>query len=521
VTPSLIQRTGRAAFWNALLVPAGATLALVFAVLVRRRFGLYAGVYDTAQGVAGTLMMFTSLGIANSLTKFLPEIEAESGPAAVILFLKRVGAVRLLLLAIVLLPLNLFAPQIAAGLDLGAQGVLILRLVSILVFGRVLIELVSRTLNAFFDHLRTNLLSLLQGVLDVALVGAAVIGGYQIAGVLGMVVLSASITAAVGWSTARRTLARLTSSPSGAEPSPADRATTAAAVAAQQPRFFGYSLFMFLFDLSNYFADIAFATPALAILLGYEQVALFAAAFNLSFRTVGLMVASFRGVYRPMFAHLRARNDPEQLRRAFAGVSKAQLVLLLPAGVGLIVMAGDYLPLMFGAEYAAAVPAAQLFVALMYTQTAFNLGVIWLSVDERYRAVLWCQSILVFAAPFFLIAAGSRGFVWAAAVFGGARVLSSLSGYLLCYRWYGFRFPWWFGAKIGAVAAVMGALLAAARTFLGRSVAEAVVLTIAGALIYALGLRLARILGAEEIDLLERSDMPGKRWLLAWLAPGR
>jgi len=504
-----------------MLIPILALLNLAFAIVARRHFGLYWGVYDTALGIVATLMLFTSLGIPTSLTKFLPEVEAKSGAAAVVVFLKRVAGVRLLLLAIVLVPLNLFAEYLAIRMDLGEQGILIIRFASVLVFARVVVNLSVMTLNAFFFQLRSNLLAMLQAMLDFSLLGAAVIGGYKIGGVFGMVVVSGVVTGVVGLATTRNVLGGLKADERGSAFAPADPAATRTAVASERPRFAGFALFTFLFQMSIYFSDSAFAAPALAVVAGTERVAEFTAGFKLSFMTVGLMVASFRGLYRPMFAHLRARNDPGQLRAAFVGISKAQLVLLLPAGIGLFILAGDYIPLMFGTEYAAAVPIARVFVVMMYTQTAFNLGMIWLSIDERYRAVLWSQSILVIAAPFFLIVAGRYGLVWAAVLFGGARVFSSLAGYVLCHRWYGFRFPWRFAAKIALVASVMGAVLIGLRAFMERSVVEAIVLTMAGAVIYLVGLRIARILGPEEIDLFERSNVPGKRLALAWLAPDR
>ena len=522
-SPTLIQRTGRAAFWNALLVPLQALLSLAFGMIVARRFGLGAGVYVTGVGVTASALMFTSMGIPTSLTKFLPEIEAASGAAAVVVFLRRVAAFRLLLLALVIVPLNLFAAPLATALDMGnnGEGVLILRLASVLIVARAVVDLCVRTLNAFFSQLRSNLLSLLQGSLDFVLVGAAVFGGYRIGGVFGMVVVSSVITAAVGLLYARGMLASLAADERGSAFAPTDVAATRASVTAERSRFAGFTLFTFMFELSLYFSDKAFATPALAVILGRDEAAIFAYGFSLAFMTVGLMIASFRGLYRPMFAHLRARNDPEQLRRAFAGISKAQLVLLLPAGVGLAVMAGDYIPLLYGSAYLPSVPIARVFVVLLYTQTAFNLGIIWLSIDERYRAVLWTQSIQVIAVPFFLIAASEWGLLAAAMLFGGARVVVSVTAYLLCRREYGFRFPWRFGAKVAVVAAVMGLVLATMRLFLAQTPLEVLGLTILGAGVYMAGLRVARVLGPEEIDLLERSDIPGKRLALAWLAPGR
>ena len=220
-----------------------------------------------------------------------------------------------------------------------------------------------------------------------------------------------------------------------------------------------------------------------------------------------------------MFARVMIRDDPSQLQRTFVAVSKAQLVVLIPAGVGLAIMSGDYVPLLFGVAFQPAVPIAQILVGLLYAETVFNLGVIVLSVDERYRAVFWAQSVLVGAASFFLMAAAYQGLLWAAAVFGGARLTSVLLGYLFCRQAYGFRFPWAFAGRVAMVSLIMGTALVAGKTLWAMSPAEAVTLTLAGVLMFGLGLRVAKVLGPEEVELLHRAQLPGHRWVLAWLAP--
>jgi O-antigen/teichoic acid export membrane protein len=338
---------------------------------------------------------------------------------------------------------------------------------------------------------------------------------------MGMIATSSVVAALVAVGATRRTLAEIDSDHRGSAFAPTDPAATRAAVDAERRRFTAFTLFTYLFDLSVYFSDKSFANPALAVRLGTDEVAIFTYGFNIAFMSVGLMVASFRGLYRPMFAHLRARQDPEQLQRAFRGVSKAQVVVLAPAAIGLLVLMPDYIPLLYGPTFNPAVPVARVFVALMYAQTAFNLGMIWLSIDERYGAITFTQSLLIAAAPVFLFVAGRYGLIPAALVFGGARLIAFLVCYLICRRDYGFRFPWAFAAKILSVAGVMGAIVWLLRLITPRSPIEAVALTTLGAVVYLVGLRLARILGPEEIDLLERSDVPGRKLVLAWLAPGR
>ena len=264
---------------------------------------------------------------------------------------------------------------------------------------------------------------------------------------------------------------------------------------------------------------MGFAAPALAIVLGPEEVALFSVAFRLSIMSVGLAVTGFRGLYRPLFARLRLRDDLEQVQRAFTTVAKAQLILLLPAGIGLVVMCGDYIPLLFGVEFLPAVQISWVLVTFMYAETAFNLPVIILSVDEQYRAVFVSQSVMIFAAPVFLLAAETLGLVGAGVVFGVARLASALCAYVYCRARYGIRFPWSFAARVARVSLPMGGLLAIARLFVVTSVFEAVALTALGVSTFAVGVRMTRVLTTEEADVFRRSSVPGHALMLDVLAP--
>lgn len=551
-SPTLIHRASRAAFWNVLLLPLIAVLNLAFAMLVRRWFDLSSGIYDQVIGLLATALFYSSLGIPTSLTKFLPEIEEAEGRGAVAAFLGRAATARMALVALVLVPINVWAAELAAWFDLGEEPIVYVRLLSGLVVFRALFELAVKVHHAFLEHLEANLLTLVQAGFDLLLVAAALGLGAGMPGAIAALVASAALTAGAGLFTAGRSLARLPATParlapaaelaadaggaSGGEDRRSDGRDAEAAAASDTVdsrghgpaapetlddgrRFLRFTTFTWVFELSLYFASAGFAATALGPVVGSAGVALFIAGFKLAFMTVGLVVTSFRGLYRPVFTRLRNRGDPEQLRRGFDAISKAQVVLLFPAGVGLAIMAGDYLPLLFDVEFAAAVPIARILVAAMFAETAFNLGVIVLSIDERYRLVIAIQSLLLLAAPAFVLAAVHASLPWAASIFGGARLAVAVAGYLLCRRLYGFRFPWAFTARVGAVSAVMGAVLVALRWGWPTSVLEATVLTLLGVAIYAVGMRVARVLGPAETELLHRTGLPGRRWLLAWLAP--
>ena len=500
------------------MLPLLAAANLAFSVLVRRRFGLFSGVYDVLLGLLASLVFYSGLGIPASLPKFLPEVVASAGPAQLRRFVRQASAIRFVLLGLLLIPLNVFATPVAQALDLGPDGALYIGLLSGLVVTRAVLDLAFRTLNAFFAQFWSNLFALMQAMLDVVLVGFVLLLGYEMAGVLGSLLASAGVMAVVSagyvWLRFDRLSSRdVAATGTGASPS----SDGSRWLAGHGTRFVRFSLFTYAIGLLSFFTDMGFAAPALALTLATEGVALFATAYKLSFMTITLGLGGFRGLYQPVFARLRIRHDPGQLRRAFSIVTRGQLVVLLPAGMGLLVMCGDYIPLLFGTEFRPAIPVARVLVAFMYVTAVFNIPGIILMVDEQYRSAFWAQSIPAVAAPVFLLAAASSGLLAAAVVFGGARLGTAIVAYAMCRRRYGLTFPWVFAARIGAISLAMATTLGLVRSWWATTPVEAVTLTVLGVVLVCLGLRWTHALGPDEVGLLRRSGLPGHTWLLGLL----
>ena len=506
---TLFDRVSRSIAWNALLLPLITVLNALTSILVRRGFGLHSAAYDILLGLSNTILFYTSLGIPTSLSKFLPEREHSGGRRAAFGFLWQASGIRLGLLAIALVPVNLFADTLAKHLLLGEHGALYIHVVTALAVGRALFELVVEGLHSNLGQLSVNLLTLCQAIGEPALIGLALMLGFGIGGVIGALALAAATLTLGGLVPLGRALAGIPEQSGGSSlaPLPRDRA------------FWRFATFTYVYELSLYFGGPDFSRTVLGAALGNPaEVALFSVGYYVALMVVVMMVSGFRGVYRPMFARLRVAGDAEQLRRAFSVVTKVQVALLIPAAVGLEVMMPAYIPLLYGSTFEPAVPVARVLVVFLFTETAFNLGNIILSIDERFRPVLAAQSLLVVGAPIFLWTARHHGLIPGVAVLGAARLGSVLVGYFVARARYGIAFPWQFTLRVALVSAAMGIALVIGRPLLGSSVAATAALTLAGAAVFVTTARVTALFGAEEIDLVRRSRIPGRTWLLAWLA---
>jgi len=507
----LLRRASRSMFWNAMLLPLITIFNLAASIMIRRHFGLeISGHYAVVIALVNSWMMYPEFGLTTTVERFVPSLESRHGRSAVAAFLSRVGALRMALLLLVLVPANLFADVVAAQLHLGDSGAWLIHLTTLLTAARAANSFVMKALQALLLHLWANLLLLLQAVAIAAVVVAAFATGQTLEAVIGGLVAVGVVVLAVGLSRLRAALRAI--------PERAPTPAADSALGVPRDRFLKFSLFMYMSNWLNYFATPAFASPMIALAAGSAvPVALFSVGFQLPQMAVVLVLSGFQGLYRPLFARLVDDESPAKLRAAFAEISKVQAVILLPAGAGLYVLSADYIPLMFGGEFAAAVPVARVLSVLLVTEALFNLGTILLAVDHQYREVVLAQAIRLAGVPAFIYFAARSDVVGAAAVFGAARTLSTITGYLFARRRYRVQFPATFAlwAMLPSVAMVL--VVSAGRYIVPASWPRVVGLTLLGVAVVAVGTRVFRVLGEHELALIERAGLPGGSHIIRWL----
>ncbi len=500
----LLHDVSRAVFWNTVLLPLVTGVGLLLSILIRRSFGLQSGIYDVVLGISSSILFYSGLGLAGSLPRFLPELQLRNGRRAAARLIWQLGVLRVGLVLLILIPLNVWAGPFSQALNLGADGPVYLRWLSLLLLGRAALDFLYRALDSFLEQLSVNTLSLVNGLLDVVLAAAAIAMSLRIAGVVGALGISAIVTAGIAGVVVARQVNRI----------PGD---TGDPIAPSTERVWKLSALTYVRDLSLYFATPAFASPVLLSVMGRpEPVALFATSYFVAASTVTLVVSGFRGIYRPALARVLA-GERAQLRRSFDLMNKVQILAVVPAGFGLAVMVGDYLPLLYGPAFGAAVPVARVLVGLLFAETALAVASLVLWADERYRAVLTTQAVMVAGAPLFIWSAARFGLLPAALVLGGSRLAASVLGYVEAHRLYGVQFPWKFAAKVSALSLLMSVVLTAVRATWPTSISQAIACTVLGVMIITLGLRLFQILGPGELELIERMGVPGRHLLVRFL----
>ncbi|HIM50567.1 MAG TPA: hypothetical protein EYM36_01470 [Acidobacteria bacterium] len=512
----LLHRVADSMFWNATLLPIITLLNLAASILIRRTFGLESGVYDILIGITTTLLAYSSLGISQSLPKLLPDLDAAAGPRAAAALARRAGLLRMALLVIPLLLLNAMTVRIAAAFQLGEHGTFLLQAVTVLALGRAVLDLANRTLQGALAHRTANLFLVLQAgaVLTLIVVLLSTGGG------IGAIVLGMGMIALVTAGFGSRTAIGVVGADHG-EPSPrAKRQSGEFSPGLPASRFWHFVLFLYLISISSYFAQPGFASPVLAVVSdGVQAVALFNTGYQIPHMIAVLLLASFQGLYVPMFTRLLA--TPDNLRTAYREVSKVQAALLIPAAAGLLVMLGDYIPLIYGQAFGPAVPVARILTVALFVEAFLSLGGILLTTAELARPVLLTQTLIVLGAGPFVLAARTGDLVLTAAIFPLGRLLAALAKHLVARQRFGVRFPWTFVARASLPSLCMVAILIPARPAGGAGWLEALLLTALGAVIVLIGMRVFRVLGPRELDLLERSQIPVGARLLRLLGQRR
>jgi len=527
---SLGAQVSRAVIWNVLFVPLRLLSEIIvtlikFSVLAPASYGLLSIISATNSGLGTTI----DLGTGRALPKFIPESNKIGGQRAVVrLLLVALGAQSVLLLISGALMLAMRARYLGylsqrvtespvprvdqQHLILFIEqsgGLLIGAILLVLLFG-IFYDVLMAYLSSFFKQRAWNSITLVVQTMSPLLTAGAILAGWDVAGVvIVMVFVPAVATALVGWQVLRHQR-ELTVQP---QPDDAGRWLPPGFV-----RYCGVSLLMTGTDF------LASAGFALFFARDVIDIAILSAGVNIVKVMLAYLYTPMVGVQVPLFTRVRAAEGGT-LQGAYQSLIRLQVLLLVPGGIGLLLLARPIFALL-QATYVNAAPLVWILVPCLFLESLLMTAHNALIVYEKLKIIIISRLLTLVCVPLVVVLLPRFGIAGAALAFGLARVLAGAWVTTNGYRLLGLRWPWQFTLRVGLASAIMAllvGLLSSLITLPGNNATRLARLALlpplvaiagAGAISFLIALRLLGGIDAQDRRQLTQLRLPLKRWIL-------
>lgn len=535
--PTLAAQVSRAVLWNTLFVPIKIVAEIVamllkLTLLKQASYG-FLSLINTANSGLGT---WIDLGTGRALPKYIPETLRQGGPRALRRLLLVVIGAQAAMLALVGLGFGLFrqwyfddlrAKIVKSASDPQHQQlllsfvrergwVLILVVLALLLIG-IVYDVLMAYLSSFFKQRAWNSVALVAQLLPPLLTVAVILARGDIPELLlAMVVAPTLATALLVWQVLRhrRELA-------GAPQPPDDGRLL-------PPGFLRYCAVSLLMTGTDYLASPRFAALFTSDLI---VVAVLTAGVSVVQMVLGYLFTPMVGVQVPLFTRVRAGEG--DLDSVYQSVIRLQVLLLVPGGVGLLLLAGPIFAIL--PQYARAAEIVWVLVPCLFLECLLTTAHNALIVYEKLRVIIAARVLTLAGLPLILLLVPRLGVVGAALAVGLARVLAGVWVTASGARLLGLRWPWRFTLRVALASAAMGLAVAGLTALLPAAAPSAqagslalalarlgqaglvVLIAGAGALALLAALRLLGGIDPADREQLAKLKLPLKTWVLKLL----
>jgi O-antigen/teichoic acid export membrane protein len=456
VAATLSGQVSRAMLWNAgwqgARLLAGFLTIIVANLLSKEGYGTVARI----SALAGTFGLIADFGVERGLAKFLPEIEGRYGRDGVRNTLLIVLAQKLLVVAVIVVACLVFRAQLFAywqrdlkepeliAVLLQYQWVFFWALMALVLFGAVY-DVFMQTLTAYFKQRASGAIAFVVQILSPLLRLIVVAIGWGVLGFVGVLVTIPLVaTALAAWQTTR-VRHELAVAP------------TLDARGARVPgRLVRYSALSYWQQLTEYLYSLDFI---LLFLPGVGAAASLKFAHSLINQALGALWSPLSGIQIPLFSRLHGRGDDRQLGEAYAILCKFLAAIMLPAAVGLALLAYNLIALL-GPKYVDGAGAAQILAVCLCLDAAISVPLALLMAYERYRPMLIARTCAIVAIPLVLAVVPRHGIVGAAIIMGGVRLCCDGAAMAFALRDFPIRYPVRFVARVAAATGAMALTIA-------------------------------------------------------------
>ncbi len=548
--PSLASQVSQAVLWNTLFVPLR-LLAEVIAMLVKLNllspasYGLLALVSGASNGL-GTAI---DLGTARALPKYIPETNHRGGPLATFRLLVGVFAVQILVLLVVSIGMLLYSPRYLGSmidkiladdrLDLVVQtqlvqfvqthGWLLIGVILLILFtSGICYDMLMAYLNSFFKQRAWNGVTLAAGLLPPLLSATALLAGWGIGGVLVAMALAPTIAATLaGWQVLRFWIS------DHGSPLAMGAATISPGrlwAAIRHPTtwlpagFVRYSGVSYLMTMTDFVASASFAVY-LAPNIG--DAALLWAGASLVRMALSYLYTPMVGVQVPLFTRVRA-GEGGTLLGAYQSLIRLQVFLMVPGGIGLMILARSALAVI-SPSYIAATALVWVLVPCLFLESLLTTAHNALIVYEHLRIIIISRLIALLTVVLLSITLPPLyGILGVALAFGVARVVSGFWVTASGYRLLELRWPWRFTLRVLLASGMMALVVLGLNRLLPPLVETSIVarlreagmllgISAVGAASFLGALRLTGGLDPQDRQQLQQMRLPLKHWLVKFL----
>lgn len=543
-----------ATLWNTLLLPARLLVGVLASVIYYQDLNRgQVGLIFFLTSLATTIGVYADLGIERTLPRFLPEVQAQAGRRGVERLIRQVVRVKLLVLLGLVLGLMVLAAPIThylaakqrdeavradralAGMPAGpasadaaaalrvqaeqarglaheieARGPVFIGAVGLLLLLGALFDVCMQFLTTYFKQRAWNVITLTSTLLQPILVTALILAGLGIEGVLlGIVITPLVGLALAGWQALRAARE--------IEIDPLDRPL--------QPglrgRFARYAAVTYLMQISTWFYDIEVVVFLATAVLDLGQVAILGFAYKLAKDLLGYVWTPLTGVMTPLLARIKERKSDTALQEAVASLTRMIWLLVVPAGVGLLLLAPRLVHALYP-TYAAGISVILVFIVFTFLESLLSVPHNVLMVHELYRPVILSRLVAFLSVPLVILALPRYGLMGVAVTVGLVRVAARVVTVVAAARRLQLGLPLRFGLRVAAASGVC-ALALASLLWLApsegptldaagklRSLLPLICLGLAGTAAYALTLRAFGGLDEAERRRLLALPLPAK-----------
>ena len=462
----------KAAFWNTVLLPAklGAHL-LAQLVLANALPRAEYGVYVLALAVGLTSGSLVDLGTERSVVKFLPEVAGRQGRRGARTLLFWVFGFKFAILAPVILVATLLHGVFFRYLDSrvspeqqdvlrivrGEHWTIFFSVISLVLVG-AFYDVAMQSLVATFKNKSWNIITILVTLLDPIIVSVIVLTGGNIAIVLigrVFVALAAMVLAGGFAIFAVRESAdvegQYVTDDARGRPLPIRR-------------FIFYSSIQYALQVTSFLTSYAFAA---IILSNADEIAGYRIASGTVSETLSALTVPIIGIQVPIFTRIFTARDVRQLDIAYGLIARFLALVLLPGGVGLVLL----IPNLFRTLYPKYVSFAGVCIVLilfLFTEACLSTGTTVLLTFEQYKPVIAARAIALVSLPVMFFTARWYGAMGAALTAGGFAALAALVGTIAATTLLPIRYPLGFVRRVGIAAACMAVVVGGLAFTVGR-----------------------------------------------------